>query len=96
MCMDSSNEYEYRLRMHCKCHFFINVYGMSRCHTIIIIIICVFVQEMVVHALKQTNSRSVEAAIEYISRMNFQEPVREQITVAAARPVSTGIKQAGR
>lgn len=67
---------------------------MSRCHTIIII--CVFVQEMVVHALKQTNSRSVEAAIEYISRMNFQEPVREQITVAAARPVSTGIKQAGR
>ncbi|XP_051731029.1 serine/threonine-protein kinase LATS1 isoform X1 [Ctenopharyngodon idella] len=54
-----------------------------------------FDEEMVVYALKQTNSRSVEAAIEYISRMNFQEPVREQITVAAARPVNTGIKQAG-
>lgn len=75
--------------MHCECQFFINVYGKSGCHSIIIII-CVFVQEMVVRALKQTNSRSVEAAIEYISRMNFQEPI-----TAAARPVSTGIKQTG-
>ncbi|XP_077075744.1 serine/threonine-protein kinase LATS1 isoform X1 [Siphateles boraxobius] len=51
-----------------------------------------FDEEMVVRALKQTNTRSVEAAIEYISRMNFQESARE-ITAAAARPVSTGIKQ---
>ncbi|XP_052391111.1 serine/threonine-protein kinase LATS1 isoform X3 [Carassius gibelio] len=51
-----------------------------------------FDQEMVVHALKQTNSHSVEAAIEYISRMNFQEPAREQIT---ARPVNTAIKHPG-
>lgn len=57
---------------------------------------CAFVQEMVVRALKQTNSHSMEAAIEYISRMNFQEPAREQITAAAARPVNTAIKQAGR
>ncbi|XP_059355156.1 serine/threonine-protein kinase LATS1-like [Carassius carassius] len=51
-----------------------------------------FDQAMVVHALKQTNSHSVEAAIEYISRMNFQEPAREQIT---ARPVNTAIKNPG-
>lgn len=81
--------------MHCECKFFINVYGKSGCHSMVVIIICVFVQEMVVRALKQTNSRSVEAAIEYISRMNFQEPAREQITAAAARPVNTGIKQTG-
>ncbi|XP_051954737.1 serine/threonine-protein kinase LATS1 isoform X1 [Xyrauchen texanus] len=54
-----------------------------------------FDEELVVHALKQTNSRSVEAAIEYISKMNFQETAREQITVAAARPANTGIKQTG-
>uniref|UniRef100_A0A8C2DP93 Large tumor suppressor kinase 1 n=1 Tax=Cyprinus carpio TaxID=7962 RepID=A0A8C2DP93_CYPCA len=51
-----------------------------------------FDEDIVFRALKQTNSHSVEAAIEYISRMNFQEPAREQIT---ARPVNTAIKQAG-
>lgn len=54
------------------------------------------VQEMVIRALKQTNSRSVEAAIEYISKMSYQDPVREQMVAAAARPVNAGMKAPGR
>lgn len=53
-------------------------------------------QEMVIHALKQTNSRSMEAAIEYISKMSYQDPVREQMAAAAARPVNAGMKAPGR
>lgn len=55
----------------------------------------VFVQELAVHALKQTDSRSVEAAVDYISK-NFQVSVREQIPAAAVRPVNSALKQAGR
>lgn len=40
-------------------------------------------QEMVIRALKQTNSCSVEAAIEYISKMSYQDP---------ARPINAGMK----
>lgn len=54
------------------------------------------VQEMVIRALMQTNSRSVEAAIEYISKMSYQDPVREQMVAAAARPVNAGMKAPGR
>ncbi|XP_038824182.1 serine/threonine-protein kinase LATS1-like [Salvelinus namaycush] len=54
-----------------------------------------FEEEMVIRALKQTNSRSVEAAIEYISKMSYQDPVREQMVAAAARPVNAGMKAPG-
>ncbi|KPP79787.1 serine/threonine-protein kinase LATS1-like [Scleropages formosus] len=47
---------------------------------------------MVIRALKQTGSRSVEAAIEYISKMSYQDPWREQMVAAAARPVNAGMK----
>ncbi|XP_061097844.1 serine/threonine-protein kinase LATS1 [Conger conger] len=51
-----------------------------------------FEEEMVIRALKQTNSCSVEAAIEYISKMSYQDPWREQMVAAAARPVNAGMK----
>lgn len=64
-------------------------------HPIIIIIMFVLLkQELVVHALKQTNSRSVEAAVDYIFK-NFQDPVREQIPAPVVRPVNAPLKQAG-
>lgn len=50
---------------------------------------------MVICALKQTNSRSMEAALEYISKMSYQDPVREQMAAAAARPMNAGIKAPG-
>ncbi|XP_028970192.1 serine/threonine-protein kinase LATS1 isoform X2 [Esox lucius] len=51
-----------------------------------------FEEEMVVRALKQTNSRSLEAAIEYISKMNYQDPVREAMVAAPPRPNNAGMK----
>ncbi|XP_035630591.1 serine/threonine-protein kinase LATS1-like isoform X1 [Oncorhynchus keta] len=54
-----------------------------------------FDEEMVIRALMQTNSRSVEAAIEYISKMSYQDPVREQMVDAPARPVNAGMKAHG-
>ncbi|XP_030053918.1 serine/threonine-protein kinase LATS1 isoform X1 [Microcaecilia unicolor] len=51
-----------------------------------------FDEDMVVRALRQTNSRSLEAAIEYISKMSYQEPYREQMVPGAARPLSAGMK----
>ncbi|KAM3861200.1 serine/threonine-protein kinase LATS1 [Diretmus argenteus] len=54
-----------------------------------------FEEEMVIYALKQTNSRSIEAAIEYISKMSYQDPVREQMAAAAARPVNASMKAPG-
>ncbi|XP_025898362.1 serine/threonine-protein kinase LATS2-like, partial [Nothoprocta perdicaria] len=36
-------------------------------------------QEMAVRALKQTGSRSIEAALEYISKMGYLDPRNEQI-----------------
>lgn len=50
---------------------------------------------MVVRALKQTNSRSIEAAIEYISKMSYQDTRREQMVAAAARPVNASMKASG-
>lgn len=50
---------------------------------------------MVVQALRQTNSRSIEAAIEFISKMSYQDPRREQMAAAAARPVNAGTKPPG-
>ncbi|XP_048449236.1 serine/threonine-protein kinase LATS1 [Rhincodon typus] len=47
---------------------------------------------MVVRALKQTSSRSIEAAIEYISKMSYQDTRREQMVAAAARPVNASVK----
>ncbi|KAM4694939.1 serine/threonine-protein kinase LATS1 [Discoglossus pictus] len=54
-----------------------------------------FDEDMVVRALQQTNSRSIEAAIEYISRMSYQEPYREPMIAAAARPLNSGMKPPG-
>ncbi|XP_053148156.1 serine/threonine-protein kinase LATS1 isoform X2 [Hemicordylus capensis] len=51
-----------------------------------------FDEDMVVQALRQTNSRSIEAAIEFISKMSYQDPRREQMAAAAARPVNAGTK----
>lgn len=42
------------------------------------ILVC-FIQEMAVRALKQTGSRSIEAALEYISKMSYLDPRNEQI-----------------
>ncbi|KAL7872375.1 hypothetical protein SRHO_G00073580 [Serrasalmus rhombeus] len=54
-----------------------------------------FEEEMVISALKHTNNRSVGAAIEYISKMSYQDPVREQMAAAAARPANAAIKATG-
>ncbi|XP_041108262.1 serine/threonine-protein kinase LATS1 isoform X2 [Polyodon spathula] len=54
-----------------------------------------FEEEMVIRALKQTNCRSLEAAIEYISKMSYQDPWREQMVAAAVRPVNAGMKAPG-
>ncbi|XP_030638264.1 serine/threonine-protein kinase LATS1 [Chanos chanos] len=51
-----------------------------------------FEEEMVIRALKHTNSRSVEAAIDYISKMSYPDPLREQMVSVAARPVNTAMK----
>lgn len=51
---------------------------------------------MVIQALRQTNNRSIEAAIEFISKMSYQDPRREQMAAAAARPVNAGMKPPGR
>ncbi|XP_053315946.1 serine/threonine-protein kinase LATS1 [Spea bombifrons] len=54
-----------------------------------------FDEEMVIRALQQTNNRSIEAAIEYISRMNYQEPYREPLITVPARPHNVGMKSSG-
>ncbi|XP_028910396.1 serine/threonine-protein kinase LATS1 [Ornithorhynchus anatinus] len=54
-----------------------------------------FDEEMVIRALRQTNNRSIEAAIEFISKMSYQDPRREQMAAAAARPVNAGLKPPG-
>lgn len=38
-----------------------------------------FLQEMACRALKQTGSRSIEAALDYISKMGYLDPRKEQI-----------------
>lgn len=50
---------------------------------------------MVVQALRQTNSRSIEAAIEFISKMSYQDSRREQMAAAASRPLTAGPKPPG-
>lgn len=54
-----------------------------------------FDEDMVVRALQQTNSRSIEAAIEYISRMSCQDSYRESPTAAAARSHNPGMIPSG-
>ncbi|XP_078504759.1 serine/threonine-protein kinase LATS1 [Lissotriton helveticus] len=51
-----------------------------------------FEEEMVIRALRQTNSSSIEAVIEYIS---FQESWRDQMIASETRPTNGGIKPAG-
>ncbi|XP_073527506.1 serine/threonine-protein kinase LATS1 [Phyllobates terribilis] len=50
-----------------------------------------FDEDMVIRALHQTNSRSIEAAIEYISRMSCQDSYRE----TPARTHNTGMIPSG-
>uniref|UniRef100_A0A8B9L0T4 non-specific serine/threonine protein kinase n=1 Tax=Astyanax mexicanus TaxID=7994 RepID=A0A8B9L0T4_ASTMX len=54
-----------------------------------------FDEELVICALRNTNNRSVGAAKEYISKMSYQDPVREQMAAVAARPANTAIKATG-
>ncbi|XP_058521331.1 serine/threonine-protein kinase LATS1 isoform X2 [Ochotona princeps] len=51
-----------------------------------------FDEDMVIQALQKTNNRSIEAAIEFISKLSYQDPRREQMAAAAARPVNAGLK----
>lgn len=46
-------------------------------------------QEMAIKALKQTSSRSIEAALEYISKMGYLDPRNEQI-VRVIKQTSSG------
>ncbi|XP_054835064.1 serine/threonine-protein kinase LATS1 isoform X1 [Eublepharis macularius] len=52
-----------------------------------------FDEDMVVQALMHTKSRSIEAAIEFISKISYQDLRREQMAAAAARPINAGSKQ---
>lgn len=47
---------------------------------------------MVIQALQKTNNRSIEAAIEFISKMSYQDPRWEQMAAAAARPINANLK----
>lgn len=47
---------------------------------------------MAVRALKQTGSRSIEAALEYISKMSYLDPRNEQI-VRVIKQTSPGKQQ---
>lgn len=49
-------------------------------------------QDMVIQALQKTNNRSIEAAVEFISKMSYQDPRREQMAAAAARPINANMK----
>ncbi|KAM5229189.1 serine/threonine-protein kinase LATS1 [Ctenodactylus gundi] len=51
-----------------------------------------FDEDMVIQALQKTNNRSIEAAIEFISKMSYQDPRREQMATAAARPINASMK----
>ncbi|PNJ78954.1 LATS1 isoform 6, partial [Pongo abelii] len=54
--------------------------------------LCSSLQDMVIQALQKTNNRSIEAAIEFISKMSYQDPRREQMAAAAARPINASMK----
>lgn len=51
--------------------------------------LCSPLQEMAGRALKQTGSRSIEAALEFISKMGYLEPGKEQI-VRVVKQTSPG------
>lgn len=52
--------------------------------------ICVHAsQEMAVRALKQTGSRNIEAALEYISKMSYLDP-RNELIVRVIKQTSPG------
>ena len=51
--------------------------------------VSVLPQEMAGRALKQTGSRSIEAALEFISKMGYLEPGKEQI-VRVVKQTSPG------
>lgn len=47
-------------------------------------------QEMAVRALKQTGSRNIEAALEYISKMGYLDP-RNELIVRVIKQTSPGV-----
>ena len=49
----------------------------------------VCVQEMAVRALKQTGSRNIEAALDYISKMGYLDP-RTELIVRVIKQTSPG------
>lgn len=51
-----------------------------------------FDEDMVIQALQKTNNRSIDAAIEFISKMSYHDPRWEQTAAAAARPINTSLK----
>lgn len=52
--------------------------------------VCVYaLQEMAVRALKQTGSRNIEAALEYISKMGYLDP-RNELIVRVIKQTSPG------
>lgn len=63
---------------------------LSQCNSTLV---C-FMQEMAVRALKQTGSRSIEAALEYISKMSYLDPRNEQI-VRVIKQTSPGKHEGG-
>ena len=48
-------------------------------------------QEMAVRALKQTGSRNIEAALEYIGKMSYLDP-RNELIVRVIKQTSPGMK----
>lgn len=47
-------------------------------------------QEMAIRALKQTGSRNIEAALEYISKMSYLDP-RNELIVRVIKQTSPGM-----
>ncbi|XP_045150322.1 serine/threonine-protein kinase LATS1 isoform X2 [Echinops telfairi] len=52
-----------------------------------------FDEDMVIQVLQKTNNRNVDAAMEFISKINYQDPRREQMAAATARPMKPGLVQ---
>lgn len=57
-------------------------------HLFLFVCVCAS-QEMAVRALKQTGSRNIEAALEYISKMGYLDP-RNELIVRVIKQTSPG------
>lgn len=65
---------------------------MKKCTGFVLIcsVFCFLKQDMALRALKQTGSRNIEAALEYISKMGYLDPHNEQI-VRVIKQTSPGM-----